>query len=869
MPDIGKEILKWSLARPAWQRDALRRLFVSGHLSEDDIRALLVICKADLGIQGDAAVPAEPLSEQHLAKSQGTGPPVKLDAIRDVKGVNALAEGSTLLFGKIGMTVVYGDNGAGKSGYARVLKKACRARGRAPVIHPDIFSQAPPSGPTATIQYGVGADTRVHPWTASTSSPPELSQISVFDSQTATVYAEEKTDVAFRPFGLDVFPKLVSACDRLRALLQSEIISLGADRQFPELLGETPVGQLLRNLTAEGTETTIATLARLAEDEQTRLQELDRLVMELDASAPVKRAADLHLKARRYRSLAEHIANVADRLSDAKMNEIKGLAEDVITAKEAARLAQIEAFEKDARWSIGGNAWVHLWNAARLYSESVAYQGRAFPVTTEGAQCVLCLQPLAEEARSRLTTFAAFVQQVTQRRERVAVEALARAEIAVKDLAVHPPHSDTVVAEVASDDPETASEIGAFIAAATERRARVLAAIQRGQWAGVAPLPNIPVAKLRILTEATAREAAELQAAQAPEEASKARRVHAHLTARRRLREVEPDVLAERRRRIKVEALRSCLRQTDTTAITAKNTELTKAGVSDELRTRFQAEMDALRLSHLTVSVEPLFGAKGITYHQVQFEKAVPGPWGIREVLSEGEHRCIALAGFLAELSTQPAPSSVVFDDPVSSLDHLRREVVAARLVKEGGHRPVIVFTHDIVFLVLVQEECERQGVAFTPRYLSRQGDRYGVPVDGLPWYGMPVKKRIANLRQEAVRLQGVYKTAAQNEYEKEAAFLWGRLREAWECAVEEVLLGGAVKRFSRQVSTQPLSKIHDITKADVDTIDHGMTVCSTWMAGHDLSAAINAPMPKPDVFAEAVDELETWRSTIVSRRTT
>ncbi len=42
----------------------------------------------------------------------------------------------------------------------------------------------------------------------------------------------------------------------------------------------------------------------------------------------------------------------------------------------------------------------------------------------------------------------------------------------------------------------------------------------------------------------------------------------------------------------------------------------------------------------------------------------------VGKVLSEGEHRCVALAAFLAELSTIDAQSAIVFDDPVSSLDH-------------------------------------------------------------------------------------------------------------------------------------------------------------------------------------------------------
>jgi len=236
-------------------------------------------------------------------------------------------------------------------------------------------------------------------------------------------------------------------------------------------------------------------------------------------------------------------------------------------------------------------------------------------------------------------------------------------------------------------------------------------------------------------------------------------------------------------------------------------------------------------------------------------------------VLSEGEQRCIALAGFLAEVSTQPSQSGIVFDDPVSSLDHERRAVVAARLVEEAKLRQVIVFTHDLVFLLFLEEECKRQGAPWKSSFLTHRGSKRGVPVDGLPWHGQTLTKRIGWLRQQAQQLAAEASGLEKEQFELQASMLWGRLREAWECGVEEVLLGGAVKRFSRKVSTQQLKHVSDITAADIAAVDSGMTIASTWMTGHDLSAAINQPMPSIDVLKAEIEKLEAWRKTIDTRR--
>jgi len=111
--NVLEEIVQWSQDRPPWQRDALRRLVLNGDLSDDDIHELRETCKSahSLAEQRDAV----PLDKTHIPE-KGTGAaPVTLVSIFHHRGVNALAEDQTLKFGPC-LTVVYGDNAAGKTG---------------------------------------------------------------------------------------------------------------------------------------------------------------------------------------------------------------------------------------------------------------------------------------------------------------------------------------------------------------------------------------------------------------------------------------------------------------------------------------------------------------------------------------------------------------------------------------------------------------------------------------------------------------------------------------------------------------------------------------------------------------------------------
>ena len=79
-----------------------------------------------------------------------------------------------------------------------------------------------------------------------------------------------------------------------------------------------------------------------------------------------------------------------------------------------------------------------------------------------------------------------------------------------------------------------------------------------------------------------------------------------------------------------------------------------------------------------------------------------------RTALSAGDRSTLALAFFLAQLDHNPKKQDcvVVFDDPVSSLDHSRREHTAEFLAEYGEESAqLLVFSHDPNFLHLVRSK--------------------------------------------------------------------------------------------------------------------------------------------------------------------
>ncbi len=276
-----QQILEWSQDRPLWQRAALRRLVLNGELSDDDVRTLTEICKTTHGL----AEPQEvaPLAKDHIPEKRHVGIPVSLESIFHHRGVNALAENQTLKFAP-NLTVVYGDNAAGKTGYIRILKSACRARGQEKILG-NVVSGTTPLAPVVSIKYKVGDEPEPREW-AGNGEDEFVSRVSVFDTQSAAVYLTEKTDVAFRPFGLDLFDKLVRACKAVRVQLEREQGALSSNAlgsvqsQIPE---GTAAAKLLGNITSLTKPETVHSLTRLSSEEETRLALLEKSLLDLQA----------------------------------------------------------------------------------------------------------------------------------------------------------------------------------------------------------------------------------------------------------------------------------------------------------------------------------------------------------------------------------------------------------------------------------------------------------------------------------------------------------------------------------------------------------------------------------------------------------
>lgn len=861
MEEFGYEdLVAWARERlPRWQQDTLRRLLATGPLSAGDVDELVKLAKAPYeSSNGTGPVAVGPSKDDIRPGGEGL-PAVRLKAVREIERANALGEGP-IPFGETNLTVVYGGNASGKSGIARILKRACRARDPGRPILPNVFERPSGAPARATIDFVVERVEDSVDWTDGESVPEALRTVSVFDAQCAAVQVNEANRIFYNPAILQTFEELARTVTQVSDKINEEKAMLGGppailrELEIPE---ETEAGQFVKGLSSRSDPEKLRSLCRVSEDERKRLAELDRALKEDPA-----RTAEAEEERLRGIEKIDELARLAEaRLNARERDRMVHAIEERNRTSQAAEAARRAFAESSSLEGIGTDTWRRLWEAARRYSETHAYVGEDYPVVRDGALCVLCQQPLSTAGAGRLHSFEEFVQSDVQKEADEAREAVDGLVSGLGQIGF-PRSVRRELRRTNLDGRAVGEEIRRFLVRGRLLRRRLEQAARGSTTPSGEELPSRPdLQGVRSEVEAEARRLREASRAAERREMEQER---GELRARVDLAEHFQSISDEIGRLQQVKVLENALGDCKTGRITRKEREAADSVVTKRLQGNFERNLTAVGFPRSPVQVA--LGAGEYGSHPYKMRLMAQQDAAAGDVLSEGERTCVALAGFFAELETTGNRSGAVFDDPVSSLDHQYRKRVAERLVEEAKRRQIVIFTHDWVFLYLLRKYQGELGVdaaEITVEAGYRGG--HGRASQGAPWEAMRARERIGSLRRELVSARKILQGGNRGAYERRASEIYKRLRMTWERAVEEVLLNETVLRFGDSVQTTRLRKLTDIQEDDVETVRKEVSRCSDFE--HDESGAVSAAPPEPDVVQEDIDRLDEWVLTLRRER--
>lgn len=861
------DILKWTESLPNWQRDACRRLFQKKTGLEDaDHSELYAILKKENGIEVEDAKEPVPLANEHLPTPVAPGDTVTLLTLRELENVNQIPSGHTLSFAETGMTVIYGGNGSGKSGYARVMKRACRARDQSEPIHPNANDpSATTKEPKAKFDVKIGGTADVVEWSRDSTPPDSLSSVSVFDSKCARSYITTEQDVAYLPYGLDIVENLANqVLPKLSEMLEAEIKRIDISKlPFEHLLENTKVGEVIEGLSVKSNAESIKLLGTLSEDDTNRIAELDTALKE---GNPLAKAEEARLSAMRLKAHGEKLTKPLKWVSPDEAEKLKKLDQDKVAAEDAEKKAA-DALRSGEELlpGTGEQAWKFLFDAARRYSTEAAYPAEEFPPAAEGKLCPLCQETLPESATNRLKRFDEYIQNDVAKTADSAREKVqaAKSKIEAADLQITA--DEALNDELKALDDSVLQSIDDFQGSIDSRRESMLECLESSKWAEIPALVDSPRKQVRQLAANQLRAYRTLVGAADEEKRKKLEKELGELMARQNLsKSLKPilDLLERMKKKAALEKCRSCLK---TRSISDKSKEFATVAVTDELRKALDQEFSALGIGHIKTKLKER-SIRGKMFHQLLLD--LPTTYKIEEILSEGEQRAIALGSFFAELALANHSCGIVFDDPVSSLDHKRRRLVAKRMVQEANSRQVIVFTHDVVFLEQLRTECERAKIEPVITSLERMELSAGIVTPGLPWAHKSFGDRIDALEKAQKGFEKLpWPTEPSEELAGQITRQYSFLRATIERVVQDQLLNGTVQRFKDYIDVKRLADVVGLQQTEVDELFRLNKRCHDVVEAHDPASAKDEPPPTPDDLKQDIDDLRALVQTVKDRR--
>ncbi|MGL4317354.1 MAG: AAA family ATPase [Pseudomonas sp.] len=812
------EIIAWTGGLRPWQQEALRRIFARPELTQSDLDAILQMLREQEG-DSAAATAGRPFSIDDVPGA-GSGATVRLVGVSGLDQVNGFPSGRAFDLVPEGMTILFGHNGAGKSGYARVLKNACKARHRVEVLPNAFDAVTPPRPPSADFAILVDGAPETARWVQSGPAHPHLSAVSVYDVACANDYIDAEGTPAFQPYGLTHLTRLVLLQRDLQARVAAERSALVLDtRPFEPLKGDTEVGRYIASLGSGSDRATLARLGAVSDEELRRLEFLKRTLLETD---PGPQALTLERLATRLDQAQQRVEVVQRWVSDRAIARAKELIEAEKTANVAMQLAQArlhgtvttDGNEAPATAPLTtplldgtGNAlWQTMYRAAEAFSRQAAYPAHPFPHLVSDAHCVLCQQPYAVDAAERMHRFAAFVADSATADAQAAnvarLEALGKVQAVDRSVLDAP-----TLAEVAERLPDLHAAVTAAVSVWAARHTWVAHALETGKWAPEsAPLP--PEANLGGVFSAKAAalraDAKTLRASADPAVRLALTRELAELEARQRLSGQRAAVERFIQDSQVHDKLSRCHGALNPQTVSRKLTTLAATHVTEALATAMNAELKALGYKR---RVQPdLTGRTDLGVAKVTLRlKDISAK--ASKVLSEGEQRALGLAMFLAELESLPHTSTVVFDDPSTSLDHVFRRAIARRLVALSETRQVLVLTHDAVFLTELAMALQRAERSANYKTIGWD-ESPGLVSEGLTWTMMDTKARLTDLRERVKAMNAIDGSYPDDELERQIAAGYSSLRGTVERAIREIFLNNTVQPFSDVVSVEAFGAV-------------------------------------------------------------
>ena len=787
---------EWAEDKGNWAKLLLHEtLTATDRLSDDTRKIIYRHFRKSIGLPED--IEDAPIEKPSASFS---GHEIQLTKLANITGINRLSSNSEITFSP-NLTVIYGENGTGKSGFSRILKDIGFSYEAETKLLPNIYAEKPEEM-SAKVEYTYDGDKKEYTWTPQGKNK-ELKDISVYNSSCVSISISGNRNLIITPLGFHLFDMVSAELDALAELLKNEKNLLNTTYEWFDSFHEgTDYNQIIQSLKDTPKEKIEGVLPFTKDDEQ-KLTDLVKELANLTKEILEKEIKELNSQYTEITEIKQRIETSKTAFSQSQWDELIKAVSTVkrLEEKGYGSLASL-ASEKGIEL-FGKPEFERFIQAADVYINTLPNNN--YPETS-GSKCIYCNQSISDSATIDLIKKYREILKDTTRQELEKQKStinnfkLAFNRVA-NDIQLHQPSYGTANNEKALQ-PD-------FLLAYNLSVKNIAQCIKQNDYKNL----SFSLDYNSVVIELS-KKLDEIEGVLAKKKESRD-----NIETKRNILKTEIIVLEDKKiftdRKTAVLKIIANYQQIkilsenesafNTTSISTKTNKARKELVEQAFEKSFREELQNLRKGH--ISVELNFGTKkgGTNIRQSLKEK-----YNLSDILSEGEQKAISLAEFFTELRIDGSNSTVIFDDPVNSLDHHIIDETAKRLILLSKTRQTVIFTHSILLFNSFLYQSKLSHNKSLERLFYNTKNQYEI-CGIITLADEEINKPKSYISQINSLINNSPKDRPEAEVSAEG---YGYLRSAIELTVEHEILKGTVKRYQKNIA---LTNFLELSGAEID----------------------------------------------------
>lgn len=390
-------LVTWVNQQDAWIRELVSDIIVTGKpVSDERVEELYDLFLREKGLRDGDPVVAHSLRDDSF--DSRAAEPLVLNRLEDLENVNALTGGQCISFTPK-LTIIFGENASGKTGYVRVLKRVAGVRTSEPVLPNMNASVSAAVTPSAKLTYTFGAQQKTASWHDEAGIAP-LNRIDVFDARVSALHVDADLAYIYTPGELARFPLVQQGIDQARGKLDREIrdvLKMGNPfvTQFDRA---SRFYTTIESLGAASDVLTLRTLSAVSEVERSQVTTLRTEIDALRSSTP-------QAQQKLAETQRQHLGALLRAVGALNAFDPAACSRAIDELDSARREYDRASHSSFAELPIPGILLKEWQNFVHAAEEYLQHQENAAAHLSEGDACPYCRQPLGVEAVALLQKY--------------------------------------------------------------------------------------------------------------------------------------------------------------------------------------------------------------------------------------------------------------------------------------------------------------------------------------------------------------------------------------------------------------------------------------------------------------------------------